>query len=59
MMALAVARRIFQLFEVRLAADDAEHAVFVERRVAFAGEDVLAFVFVHDLVDDGLGLMTG
>jgi len=23
------------------------------------GEDVLAFVFIHDFIDDGLGLMTG
>jgi hypothetical protein len=38
---------------------DAVHAVLVERRVALDGQDVVALVLLHDLFEDGLGLVAG
>ena len=49
----------FQLFDEGLAAVDAVHAAFVERRIAFDRENILAFVFLLGLLEDGFGLMAG
>jgi hypothetical protein len=48
----------FQLFDKWPAAVDAEHAAFVERRVALDCEHIFAFVFLLRLLEDRLGLMT-
>ncbi len=41
------------------AAGHAEHAVFTQRRVAFDGQDVIALVLLHHLLERGLGLVPG
>ena len=50
---------VAELLDDRAAALDAEHAVFVERRIALAGKDVLAVVFLDRLLEEFLGLVAG
>ena len=59
MMALASLATCLQLLDEGLAADDAAHAVLVQRRVAFHRQDVVALVLGHDLFEDRLGLVAG
>jgi hypothetical protein len=59
MIALASLGHVLQLLDEGLAADDAEHAVLVQRRVALDGQDVVALVLGHHLVKDRLGLVPG
>jgi hypothetical protein len=56
---LGVGADFLELFDEGPAADDAEHAVFVQRRIAFDGDDVIALISVPDLVQDRFGLMAG
>jgi hypothetical protein len=48
---------VAQLFDIRSARLHAVHAVFIQGRVAFAGEDELAVVFLDGLLENFLGLM--
>ncbi|MPM14565.1 hypothetical protein SDC9_60929 [bioreactor metagenome] len=52
---LGVLGGVFQLLDEGLAADDAEHAVLVERRVALDREDVVALVFLDRVLKRRLG----
>lgn len=54
---LGVGTGFLEDFHERATAVDAEHAIFVERRIAFDGNDVVALVLLLDLFDDRLGLM--
>jgi len=56
---LGVLGHFLQALHERAAAVDAEHAVFIERRIAFHRDDVIAFVPLGDVVEDGLGLVAG
>jgi hypothetical protein len=48
---------VAQLLDIRPAGLHAVHAVFIQRRVALAGEDVLAVVFLDGLFQDLFGLV--
>ena len=52
-----VGGHFLELLDEGTAAVDAEHAVFVQRRIAFDREDVLALVFFAGLLEDRFGLM--
>ncbi|CAM2154325.1 hypothetical protein PT2222_300026 [Paraburkholderia tropica] len=56
---LGVGAHALELFDEGLAAGEAEHAVFVERRIAFHGDDVVALVLRADVFEDRLGLVAG
>lgn len=43
-----------QLFDERLAAGDAIHAIFIQRRIALDGQDIVALVFLDRLLERGL-----
>ena len=55
---LGIGTGFAQLLDKGAAALNAEHAIFVERRITFNGNDVVALVLLLDLVEDRLGLMT-
>ena len=50
---------VAELLDEGLAADDAIHAVFIQRRVAFHREDEVAIILFDGLGDDGFGLIPG
>ena len=50
---------VLELLDEGPAAGHAEHAVLAERRVAFDGQDVVALVVLHHLLERGLGLVPG
>ena len=56
---LGIGTGFLELFDEGTAPLDAEHAVFVERRIAFDGNDVVALVLLLDLIEDRLGLVAG
>jgi len=56
---LRVLRDVPELLDERFAADDAAHAVLVQRRVALDRQDVVALVLPHDLFEDRLRLVAG
>ena len=56
---LGVGTGFLQHFDKGPAAVDAEHAVLVQGRIAFDGDDVVALVLLLDLFDDRLGLVAG
>ena len=56
---LAAFGGVFELFYERFAADNAIHAVFGQRRVAFHGQDVVAFVFFDDFINDSFSIVPG
>ena len=56
---LGVFGQALEFFYKRLTTGKAEHAVFVQRRVAFHRQNVVAFVLLLDFFQDGFCLMTG
>ena len=49
----------FQHLNKGASAVDAEHAVFIQRRIAFHRKNEITFVFFSDIGDDFFGLMSG
>ncbi len=56
---LGIGRYALEFFHKGFATGEAVHAVLIERRVAFHGYDVIAFVVLDQVVKNGLGLMPG